>query len=298
VFTTANLGGQSFIIDSAPTGNGSYSYSTDGTTWTNVPGSKPYMEVRGQTTAGIQGTSENYVAVRGDSTTYYGVYGNTITGVGVHGGSVDNYGVEGVSETGGAGVYGTGSNGYGVYGLGTNFAGVYGLSTNSYGVLGKCTTGSDGTRGENTSTGAGVYGFNSGTGPGVKAENLNGTGPALWVQGHIKATFGWPAGATAQSGAGTGAPAPVVTGCNDVRGTVTFGTGTSPAAGNQVYVTFGKQYQANPVVVVCPANAATAALGQPYVATVATSGFIVALPVAPAASQANTVYSFSYMVIE
>jgi hypothetical protein len=298
VFTTAGLGAGSFTIDTAAAGAGNYSYSANGTAWTAVPGSKPYLELRGQTNAGIQGTSENYVGVRGDSVSYYGVYGNTVAGIGAHGGSTHGVGVEGISANGTAGVYGIGSNGYGVYGTGTNNAGVYGTSPNAMGVQGvSANANQPGVEGDSTNTGAGVYGSNNSTGPAMKAESLSGNGPALHAIGHLKSTFGYPAAAAAGANAGTTPPAPVLTwpGANDIRGTVTFGTGTVPAAGAQAVITFGKVYDVAPTVVICPANAATAAL-QPYITATGTGGFTVALGLAPAASQANTVYAVSYFV--
>ncbi|MCA1593037.1 MAG: hypothetical protein LC754_10385 [Acidobacteria bacterium] len=102
--------------------------------------------------------------------------------------------------------------------------------------------------------------------------------------------------AAAGAGAGTAPPAPVVTGATDVRGAVTFGTGATPVAGVQATVTFAAAYPTAPVVVIIPANAATAAL-QPYVTGTSTTGFSVAFGVAPAAAQANTVYAINYMVI-
>lgn len=103
--------------------------------------------------------------------------------------------------------------------------------------------------------------------------------------------------AAAGTNAGTAPPAPVVTaGATDVRGNMTFGTGTSAAAGNMVAVTFAAAFSAAPsAVILTPGNAATAAL-QLCVVSITTTGFTVACNVAPANSQANTVYVFDYIV--
>lgn len=111
-------------------------------------------------------------------------------------------------------------------------------------------------------------------------------------------TFTQAAATTAAAGAnaGTSPPAPVVAAsASDRRGTLTCGTGTGPAAGALVAVTFGFAYQAAPIVTVVPLNAATAALGTPYITT-STTGFTINVPNAPSAGQANTVYAFAYQV--
>jgi hypothetical protein len=101
------------------------------------------------------------------------------------------------------------------------------------------------------------------------------------------------------AGAGTTPPAAVLGTSNDQAGLITFGTGTSPAAGDQVTVTFGTAYAAAPnTIILTPANSATAAKAPLYVASITASGFTVGLANAPAASQANTVYAFSYLVVQ
>lgn len=116
------------------------------------------------------------------------------------------------------------------------------------------------------------------------------------VANHYLATGAAPT-AVAGSAAGTTPPAPVVAASSDdVRGSLTFGTGTGPAAGNQAVVTFASAYAAAPVVMLEPTNAALAAL-LPYVTSVGTGGFTVATQLAPAASQANTTYGIAWMVI-
>jgi hypothetical protein len=104
---------------------------------------------------------------------------------------------------------------------------------------------------------------------------------------------------TAAAGAGAGAspPAPVVTtNALNHRGNITFGTGTTPAAGAMATVSFtGAAYASVPTVTVNPRNSATQALGL-YVSATATGSFTVSAATAPAASQANTVYSFDFTV--
>lgn len=102
----------------------------------------------------------------------------------------------------------------------------------------------------------------------------------------------------AGANAGTSPPAPVVGTSKDQAGTITFGSGSgSPAAGAQVVVTFSTAWAAAPkAVIVTPNNAATQQLN-PYVAAASTTAFTLSTQAAPTASQANTVYSFSYVVI-
>lgn len=117
----------------------------------------------------------------------------------------------------------------------------------------------------------------------------------IYVEGSAN-THNVAPGAAAGSNAGTSPPAPVViAGSLDTRGQITFGTGTSPAAGNQAVITFGMAFTAAPVIVLTPANAATAAL-QIHAVSVTTTGFTLATQGAPAASQGNGTYSFFYAV--
>jgi hypothetical protein len=114
------------------------------------------------------------------------------------------------------------------------------------------------------------------------------------VRGHLVMTSGLPT-ATAQAQAGTGAPAPVLVRADDAKGLVSFGTGTTPAAGPQVRVAFSKPFGGQVAVTLTAANLATALLGAPYVATDA-AGFTIYLPAVPAASQAATTYQYDYHV--
>ena len=115
---------------------------------------------------------------------------------------------------------------------------------------------------------------------------------------HLVGTGAVAPTAAAGTNSGTSPPAPVVAStANDVRGHITFGSGSSSglAAGIQVAVTFAGPFGATPVVMVVAKNDATEALGL-SVTTTAT-GFNLVTHGAPSASQANTVYSFDYLVI-
>jgi hypothetical protein len=105
---------------------------------------------------------------------------------------------------------------------------------------------------------------------------------------------------TAASGAqaGSGPPAPAVTPrSTDVRGTITFGTGTGPSVGGMVNVTFSTPYVLPPTVVLTPLNAASAALQLHIVGGATASGFSVGAAVAPSGGQGNGVYGFTYAVL-
>lgn len=101
--------------------------------------------------------------------------------------------------------------------------------------------------------------------------------------------------ATAGANNGTTPPAPVITG-NDLRGKVTFGSGTSPAAGAQVTVTFATAYATAPIVTLTATTSTAQALGA-YISAVSTTAFTVSTTNAPAASQANTVYGLNFTAI-
>lgn len=106
-----------------------------------------------------------------------------------------------------------------------------------------------------------------------------------------------PVSAAAAANAGTSPPAPAVTnGSIDQSGSLTFGTGTTPAAGVYVTVTFRCAFNYAPQVMLTPLNSATAALN-PYVTTVGTTSFQIGLATAAAASQGNTVYAVSWQTV-
>lgn len=122
----------------------------------------------------------------------------------------------------------------------------------------------------------------------------------LTTSAHIQANGTAPS-AAAGSSAGGSPPAPVLqAGANDMAGRITFGTGTAPGAGPQVTVTYATPWNipggGNVHVVVTASNNATAALNL-YVSGISTTAFTLAAANAPAAGQANTVYSFNYIAI-
>lgn len=120
------------------------------------------------------------------------------------------------------------------------------------------------------------------------------------ISGHIQAGGTTPVAAAGGQAGGT-PPAPVVvTGANDQGGAITFGTGTTPVAGAMVQVTFNTPWVipggGTPHVVVTAQNALTQALGL-FVSGLSPTGFILSCVNAPAASQANTTYSFAFVAM-
>jgi hypothetical protein len=115
---------------------------------------------------------------------------------------------------------------------------------------------------------------------------------------HIYGNIGSAPTAAAGANNGTAPPSPVVTaGATDNRGNITFGSGSSPAAGAQCVVTFATPYLVAPVGIAFIAlNTGTQALGM-YVTSITTTGFTVSTTNACAASQGATIYSFNYLVI-
>jgi hypothetical protein len=104
-------------------------------------------------------------------------------------------------------------------------------------------------------------------------------------------------GAAAGANNGGSPPAPtVVAGSTDGRGSVQFGSGTTPAIGEQVVITFAGPYSSAPVVSLSGGNAATDALSALYPAQVTTTGFRVRSTVAPSASQGGATFLVQYEV--
>jgi hypothetical protein len=128
----------------------------------------------------------------------------------------------------------------------------------------------------------------------VSDDNLT-IGGDLGVLGHIGSLSHNAPTAAAGANSGGSPPVPVKTGCTDISGKITFGTGTTPAAGDQCDVTFQVAYANAPNVVLTPINSATAALN--LYATSTVNGFNVFCVNVPAASQANTIYGFFYHVL-
>lgn len=103
--------------------------------------------------------------------------------------------------------------------------------------------------------------------------------------------------AVAGGQAGTSPPSPVVVaGSNGTRGTVTFGTGTSPAAGLMATVTFAVAYTATPLVLITPINNTLVDL-HPTPGNLGATSFGLFVKTAPAASQGASTYQFSYLCL-
>lgn len=94
------------------------------------------------------------------------------------------------------------------------------------------------------------------------------------------------------AGTGPAAPAAGAT-ATIVRGTATFGSGTTPTAGSQMTVAFSSTLPSVPVVVACPTTAACATLST-YITAVTATGFTVSSAVTPTATQAGTVYGVAW----
>lgn len=121
----------------------------------------------------------------------------------------------------------------------------------------------------------------------------------LNLAGHINDTGVTPLVA-AGGQAGGSPPAPSVpAGTNDDSGVIGFGTGTLPAAGVMVAVTFAAAWVVPgggaPHIVLTEQNLATKNLGL-FVTGTSPTGFNVSCVNAPAASQGNTTYQFCYQV--
>lgn len=107
---------------------------------------------------------------------------------------------------------------------------------------------------------------------------------------------------TAAAGASNGGspPAPVMSAdSSDIRGSLTFGSGTTPAAGAQVVVTFTTPRDAGrlPVIQITETTTVLSALN-PAVTAVTATGFTVSTNSAPTASQANTTYGLAWQTID
>lgn len=105
---------------------------------------------------------------------------------------------------------------------------------------------------------------------------------------------------------GTSPPTPTLGGgSRDTNGSISFGSGSSPAAGAQVVLTSGAGWSGVGITpagglgtLLQPLNAATAALG-PWYCGWDSAGRVLTISStnAPAASQTATTYSLSYAVI-
>jgi len=122
----------------------------------------------------------------------------------------------------------------------------------------------------------------------------SGTGNNGWVPS-APAPTGVPT-AAAGTGAGATPPAPaVVAGSTDGAGQISFGSGTTPAVGSMVDVTFQNPYAMAPTVVATAANSGTPSR-QVYITNVTTAGFSVGFGAAASASQTVGTYRVNYRV--
>lgn len=96
--------------------------------------------------------------------------------------------------------------------------------------------------------------------------------------------------------AGTGPAAPIAGATSTLyRGSVTFGSGTTPTAGSQVTVTFSATLPSVPFITVSPTTTAAGTIN-PTVLAASTTGFTIGCAVAPTGVQANTVYGVNWLM--
>lgn len=117
----------------------------------------------------------------------------------------------------------------------------------------------------------------------------------LAVDGHLLTTQASPP--TLNNGAGTTGTA-VLSGATDTSGKVFFGTTASPPAAGAIVtqINFNKSFGSEKPVTVSPGNALTAGLGLFAAVSADGANLKVYATNAPAASQANATYQYSYRV--
>jgi len=127
---------------------------------------------------------------------------------------------------------------------------------------------------------------------------MDGFPSGIQIQDHL-ITIGNVMQVAAGANAGGSPPGPVKgTLSNDTRFSLTFGSGTGPAAGAVAKVTFNLAYADTTYVVhVTPTNKVTSELGVPYITEKAVGTFVINFPIAMAASQANTVYAVDVLIV-
>jgi energy-converting hydrogenase Eha subunit A len=79
-----------------------------------------------------------------------------------------------------------------------------------------------------------------------------------------------------------------------IRGSVTWGTGSSTATGSQVSITFSATFPSTPVITLAPTTIAAGTIGT-YILSSGTTGFVIGAAVAPTASQGATVFGCSWL---
>lgn len=106
--------------------------------------------------------------------------------------------------------------------------------------------------------------------------------------------------AAAGAGAGTSPPAPVVApDSSDVRGSLTFGSGTTPPGGTVVTVTFTTPRDPNRLPMVIAQETTSATAGIDFATVVTATGFsIVTNTRNLAASQPNTTYGVAWLLVD
>lgn len=110
-------------------------------------------------------------------------------------------------------------------------------------------------------------------------------------------SYGPKPSCSAGPGAGTGAPVPQVNG-NDTRGSVSFGSGTTPPNNDMlVWVTFAQQFSTPPNVRIQPRNLAAQKLGL-WVEAVGTRSFGVRAATTPSAGAPVGAFQFDYAADE
>ncbi len=123
----------------------------------------------------------------------------------------------------------------------------------------------------------------------ISSDNIRFTGNAVFTR-HIDTGGGIPG---ISSGTAVGAGGTVSISGNDIAGTITINTGSSPPAGILANINFVNAYSTTPNVQITPIGSSTASLS--FYATRTANGFSVGTINAPSAS---TTYIFDYFIVE
>lgn len=102
----------------------------------------------------------------------------------------------------------------------------------------------------------------------------------------------------AGAGAGTTPGTPTLTNTNDTKGQISITTGTSTPAGVVVTLTFARNYQTAPIVILTPANAATANIMVSSKITAASTITTFTINSTTTALADATAYSWFYICLE
>ena len=132
-----------------------------------------------------------------------------------------------------------------------------------------------------------------GNGAQGQATYATGTSTAVWAYSPWDSTTVTVA---AGGNAGTGPVAPTAGASSTLyRGSVQFGSGTTPSAGSQVTVTFSATLPSVPFIVISPTTTASGTIN-PYVLSASTTGFVIGSGVAPTSAQAGTIYGVNWLM--